>query len=102
MKTRDPSRVLCRALLLFTIADAACGYAKGALAEEKTPCSERSVQLLDKELNQRHDMLLPQLTTRAQADLRTQQRAWIRYRYQECASGNAACLHRAYGERLAN
>ena len=63
---------------------------------EKRICGDPLLVRLDGRLNQLYGDLLPQLTTRAQAELRRQQKGWIAKRDGVCADGNPACLRREY------
>ena len=75
-----------------------CG--QGGSPIENTIRSDASVRKSDAELNSLYRALRPQLTSKAQEQLLSQQRAWLAQRDQLCVSGDAACLQKAYGERI--
>ena len=75
-----------------------CSRAASAL--DKAVCGNPGLVRLDGRLNQTYGDLLPQLTERAQGELRTQQRTWLAKRDQVCGNGDAGCLRKAYEERI--
>ena len=90
---------LCTLLLCASRASAVdCRRATSPV--EKQLCNDAGLIRLDERLNQLYSDLLPQLTTRAQAELRLQEKAWLAKRDQMCASGNSACLRSQYQDRI--
>ena len=63
-------------------------------------CRDSVVARLDRRLNELHGDLQPQLTTKAQGELRAQQRAGLSKRDHVCATGAADCLGKVYEERI--
>lgn len=88
-------------LLLLSVCPAfALNCSRATALVDKTVCGHAELVRLDDRLNHLYGDLMPQLTARAQDELRAGQRTWVTKRDQRCASGDASCLGKLYGERI--